>query len=899
MNGSSNSTPICPCGAFVFPTVIFNPGRLSTFAYRVGDYTAFRHALLQALPGENELSEIIAGKLVQIWRPTTTGDLALQMMEWWAYLADVLTFYNERIANQAYLRTADLTESVNRLIQILGYRPRPGIGATGQLAALLNTTKPFTLPQGFQVQSKPGPGNQPQTFELDAATVVQPPDMVTAQPATPDLPLFSSDSSGNLSFWIAGKVTGIKPNDKLLLLNNNWPQQAISLQYAWLTVKSLQPQTDASGNAVTQVTFSIVNSIPANLQFSPQTSPQITDYQLLKSGVLAHLWNLPSPPPSSVVALSTSQAQAICTQFDDNIKSAVVLSSVVRQINVGDSVLVDASAISDTQSVGRDPVSGNNGAQLISVAAVAEQIWYANGTGASPPETMSPPVVPISIPITILGFNQTLTELQEQKTGSGPGHVVALASAQQSVIRYGWTSAGQLVAAPVPGANQVNVASSTQPLALQAIPPAAFPAGLDQTVVQIEDATGNGAQASATAGTDQTSITLGSLSVPGPSGSVPASTSLTFPLNILFNLLGVSRGKTVTNEVLGSGNGGVAGQDFTLKNSPVTYLQNPASLSGDNYSSTVKVSVNGVQWSEVRSFYGQPPNAQIFITKEDEQGSTHVVFGDGVNGSRLPSGTNNVVATYRYGSGADAPAAGTLTVVMQPQPGLKAIVNPIPVGGGSDPDPPAKVRQLAPDSVLTFGRAVSLDDFEVIAAAAPGVIKAKAAYAFDPLSQLPRVTIWVAGDSGAQASAYRAILAAADPNRLPSVLSAAQLTMKLQLTLILSPKYDQPTVVNAVQSALLDPDSGLLGTNVVGIGQVYYDSQIYAACLAVPGVEAVHGLSFSQPSQFSFEFRFFVPVTRLLVAGCLDDQRHDPGNGNYFYVPNDQQHFQISWQVAA
>ena len=149
MNGNSNGTPICPCGAFQYPAVIFNPAGLSTITYRVGDYTAFRHALLQALPGESELTENVAGTLVQLWRPSADGDLALQMMEWWAYLADVLTFYNERIANQAYLRTADLPESVNRLIQILGYRPQPGIGATGLLAALAQHHQAVHAAQGI------------------------------------------------------------------------------------------------------------------------------------------------------------------------------------------------------------------------------------------------------------------------------------------------------------------------------------------------------------------------------------------------------------------------------------------------------------------------------------------------------------------------------------------------------------------------------------------------------------------------------------------------------------------------------------------------------------------------------------------------------------------------------
>ena len=78
--------------------------------------------------------------------------------------------------------------------------------------------------------------------------------------------------------------------------------------------------------------------------------------------------------------------------------------------------------------------------------------------------------------------------------------------------------------------------------------------------------------------------------------------------------------------------------------------------------------------------------------------------------------------------------------------------------------------------------------------------------------------------------------------------------MTLQLTLMLNPRYDEPTVMSAVQTALLDPDSGLFGANAVGIGQAYYDSQIYAACLAVPGVDAVHGLSFNPYARYRPRF---------------------------------------------
>ena len=46
------------------------------------------------------------------------------------------------------------------------------------------------------------------------------------------------------------------------------------------------------------------------------------------------------------------------------------------------------------------------------------------------------------------------------------------------------------------------------------------------------------------------------------------------------------------------------------------------------------------------------------VSRSPDQTVTTVTFGDGVNGARLTSGTGNVVATYRYGSGRPARPPG-------------------------------------------------------------------------------------------------------------------------------------------------------------------------------------------------------------------------------------------------
>jgi predicted phage baseplate assembly protein len=347
---------------------------------------------------------------------------------------------------------------------------------------------------------------------------------------------------------------------------------------------------------------------------------------------------------------------------------------------------------------------------------------------------------------------------------------------------------------------------------------------------------------------------------------------LSTPLNVLFNLLPVSRGKTVANETLGSGDATVGGQEFALQKSPLTYLAG-SSASGDGYGSTLHVFVNDVEWQEARGFFRQPRNAQVYVLREDEDGKTHVQFGDGINGARLPSGNGNVVATYRFGSGADVPASGALTVLPKPLPNLKAVRNPAPPAGGSDPDSPARIRTLAPRSVLTFGRAVSAQDYQTIAAQTPGVARARAYWSFDTARQRTGVVVYVGDTPGAATAARRALAGAADPNRPVQVLQAVPIRIQLGVSIRGDARFAAEPVRTAVRAALQDPDSGLFGFNRVRIGQTVFRSEIYDACLRVPGVLAVHDLVFA----------------RQLAQGFINETgaRHFPGEGSFYQLTGD------------
>jgi hypothetical protein len=875
--------PICPCGGFQHPRVITNPPGLDVILYRSGDYASFRHALLLPLPDETVLSQPggpdTGFGFTPLWRPGAQGDLALQMVEWWAYLADVLTFYNERVATESYLRTARLPEDVNRLIRLLGYRPRPGIGATAVLAALATGPDPFTLPKGFQVQSKPGPGKTPQVFELDADVTITPPPGPPNSPQVqgtgaiepvPSTAPVQVGSDGGVV--LAGSVSAVKKGDRVLFLP---VASSAASGFALATVLDVKHDKDAQGQPITRYVFD-----PGALA----SISDVAQFRLLRTDKSSQVWLYPA---------------ANGLVFRVGFGGALVdLASVTRGIVPGDPIVFEDLGSSQSLSP-----------QFGTLVNSTEVVWYANPANYDPShpdqlDKVDPAVPPssdskqaaIAIPHTRILFTWPGASAPSDTMADRPYYL----------IRYAWKEVGPLIVPPAGtfgGASGASGSSAdgaaSPPLSLRPGGGGSFdaPAG---TPVLVEDVNGHGA--------------LGTIEDPSTLVLEDPVPVLVPPLRVLFNLLNVSRGKSVPNDVLGSGNALAAGQDFTLQNSPVTYRQSADSTSGDNYSSTVRVWVDQVEWQEVRSFYGQPAGAQVFVTREDEQGQTHVVFGDGAHGARLPTGVNNVVASYRTGSGAEVPAAGSLTVVPQPLPGLRSIRNPVPASGGADPDPPDQVRRYAPRSALTFNRAVSADDFEVIAAQTPGVVRAKAGVSFDPIAQRSRVTVWVGDEPGTVDDVRAAFAATADPNRQPRVVLAKAVVITLRLTVLTDPRRDAGAVVAAVRSALIDPDAGVLGLNVVGIAEPIYNSEVYAACMAVPGVSAVHSLSL----QVSSLFLAPILVRRLLSTAILrlpivplpepvppilvrpifscGNQRHDPGEGAYLFLPDD--HLTLAQEAA-
>ena len=230
------------------------------------------------------------------------------------------------------------------------------------------------------------------------------------------------------------------------------------------------------------------------------------------------------------------------------------------------------------------------------------------------------------------------------------------------------------------------------------------------------------------------------------------------------NLISATRGETVSNEVLGSGDPTQAFQSFKLKKNPLTWIDDPSGFKGRR--STLSVRVNGILWTEVPSFFGRTPQDEVYIIRQNEDNASVVTFGDGITGARLPRGVGNITATYRFGAGAAKPPANSITQIARAVPGMRQVANPVAAGGGSDADSADDLRKHnAPTSSLLLGRAVSLADFEALAREFGGVINAHADVGLGwPNATRCRQDL-VISDGGSIADALRNyLLGQSDPN---------------------------------------------------------------------------------------------------------------------------------------
>lgn len=236
----------CDCCAgtkVLTPVMTANRPGLPALSYRVGTHATFLETMKARLSNlyveipDEGLDEFGRQKLSRIYplrdlKTRSADDPAIAWLDAWATVGAVLTFYQERLANEGYLRTATERRSILELARLIGYVLRPGVASTVYLAYTLDedrsVTPPkptaVTIPAGARAQSVPGPGELPQSFETaDSLNARSPWNNLQprlSQPQTEETIENSDPPDPNVltpRVYLLGIATNLKANDPLLI----------------------------------------------------------------------------------------------------------------------------------------------------------------------------------------------------------------------------------------------------------------------------------------------------------------------------------------------------------------------------------------------------------------------------------------------------------------------------------------------------------------------------------------------------------------------------------------------------------------------------------------------------------------------------------------------------------
>ncbi|HLT00577.1 MAG TPA: hypothetical protein VK001_00270, partial [Geminicoccaceae bacterium] len=257
----------CPCDVRPFPPAPDIAAGLDRLPRQIAGFPEFRLALLAGISGQPALDA---------WRAREGDDFGLMMLEWWAYVLDVLAFYGSEIANELYLRTATRDASLRRLTDLIGYVPKPPLAASATLALFAEQGQPITVPAGTAFRSDAFDGEPPQIFESSAdATIAGTLNAWTIQPIRP-----STFENGPL--LLDPRTVGVAEGQLVLLTwgGSRHPARVASIQPTRMLDGELYVQVEldpAPGIPSTQAVDDIrIRILPLRAGLSPFASNPVT-----------------------------------------------------------------------------------------------------------------------------------------------------------------------------------------------------------------------------------------------------------------------------------------------------------------------------------------------------------------------------------------------------------------------------------------------------------------------------------------------------------------------------------------------------------------------------------------------------------------------------------------------
>jgi hypothetical protein len=247
------------------------------------------------------------------------------------------------------------------------------------------------------------------------------------------------------------------------------------------------------------------------------------------------------------------------------------------------------------------------------------------------------------------------------------------------------------------------------------------------------------------------------------------------------------------------------------------------------------------------------PRDNHFVVEVDNDSRAHLRFGDSELG-RAPEGGTGFVAAFRLGNGPDGNVSrDSITHMVLRTPianlAITSITNPIPAAGGTSPETLADIKLLAPSAFRTgLQRAVTADDYAALAAQNPKVQRAAAALRWTGTRYAVQVTIDPLGTEKAGPALLEEIKEYLYRFRRIGhdleVLPASYVPLDLAMTICLRPDYlrahVKAGVLDVFSAAILaNGRLGFFHPDNLTFGDSIYVSRLVAAAQSVSGVEAV------------------------------------------------------------
>lgn len=397
------------------------------------DYPAFIQSMLA-----------YAGRTFPQWNTTSEGDIGVAILETVAYVADIISYYGDRITQEAYLPTATQRVSLLNIAQLLGYQVSNGAPATGQVTFQTETNWPATMVEiGTQVATSIsvqasqllGGANAPVVYQTTETVVV---------------PANGGTITANVSQGITYTQTPIGTSDGTVAQVLAIPQLGVQNGTVSVYVQ------DATDSGITQWNYYafLVDAGPEDLAFTTYVDQHGQTFVEFGDGLNGLIPAL----GMNVYATYTTTVGAA-----GNVAAGVVSSIVTPVTGVSIQQLADGTYNSTLMSGGADPESNDT------IRANAPLTFTTQNRAVSVDDfanlALNVPGVLMSVAIGNHSTSVALYVLGPNFQGPGPGLV-------QDILEFfeGKTLAGVSLSVLAPAQIPVDVGSNSNPVQLYVLP---------------------------------------------------------------------------------------------------------------------------------------------------------------------------------------------------------------------------------------------------------------------------------------------------------------------------------------------------------------------------------------------------------------------------------------------